>query len=204
MPATRYGQGRAEIRWASRHQAVASAGLAARRRPTTRPASMRSPSSDSIAGSRVIAVATANSTTIEVPSPMEARKPTPVSTRAAIARTTVPPAKKTAVPDEPMAADSACGVGLPGGAVLAVPGDDEQGVVDADAEPDHRADGRRGGGDVQAAGQQHDAAEPDGDGDQREHDRHEGGHDRAEGDEEDDERGERGRPPRRRRTPPRR
>ena len=84
-PATRYGQGRAEMRWASRHQAVASAGLAARRRPTIRPASMRSPSSDSSAGSRVIAVATANSTTIEVPSPMEARKPTPVSTRAAIA-----------------------------------------------------------------------------------------------------------------------
>ncbi len=68
---------------------------------------MRSPSSDSSAGSRVIAVATANSTTIEVPRPMEARKPTPVSARAAIASTTVMPAKKTAVPDDPMAAESA-------------------------------------------------------------------------------------------------
>ena len=112
-PATRYGHGRAEIRWASRHQTVASAGLAARRRPTIRPASMRSPSSDSIAGSRVMAVATANSTTIEVPSPMEARKPTPVRARAAIASTTVPPAKKTAVPEEPMAADSACALACP-------------------------------------------------------------------------------------------
>ena len=38
---------------------------------------------------------------------MEARKPTPVSTRAVIATTTVPPAKTTAVPDEPIAAESA-------------------------------------------------------------------------------------------------
>ena len=112
-PATRYGQGRAEIRCASRHHTVASAALATRRRPTIRPASMRSPSRDSSAGSKVRAVATANSTTIDVPSPMEARKPTPVSARAAIARTTVPPAKKTAVPDEPMADDSACGLTCP-------------------------------------------------------------------------------------------
>ena len=142
------------------------------------------------AGSRVSAVATANSTTIDVASPMEARKPTPVSTSAAIA------SDHGAAGEEDGRAGRAHGggqrlrVGLPGGAVLAVAGDDEQGVVDADAQPDHRADRRRGGGDVQAAGQQHDAAEPDGDGDQREHDRHEGGHDGAEGDEEDDERGE--------------
>ena len=44
---------------------------------------------------------------------MEARKPTPVSARAAIETMTVPPAKKTAVPDEPMAADSACGLACP-------------------------------------------------------------------------------------------
>ena len=44
---------------------------------------------------------------------MEARKPTPVSARAAIARTTVPPAKKTAVPEVPMAAESACGLTCP-------------------------------------------------------------------------------------------
>ena len=110
---TRYGHGRAAIRWASRHHAVASAGFALRRRPTIRPASMRSPSSDSSAGSSVSAVAMAKSTMSDVASPMEVRKPTPVSARAAIETMTVPPAKKTAVPDEPMAADSAWALTCP-------------------------------------------------------------------------------------------
>ena len=66
-----------------------------------------------MAGSRVIAVATAKNTTIEVPSPMVARKPTPVSASAAIASITVPPAKTTEVPDVPMAAVSACALGWP-------------------------------------------------------------------------------------------
>ena len=106
-PTARYGHGRPETRWAKRHQAVSSARVTRRRRPTSRPASMRSPSSDSSAGSSVRAVATANSTTSEVLSPIEARKPRPVSARAAIATTTVPPAKRTAEPDVPMAFDSA-------------------------------------------------------------------------------------------------
>ena len=74
---------------------------------------MRSPSSDSSAGSSVRAVATAKSTTSEVLSPIEARKPRPVSARAAIATTTVPPATTTAEPDEPMAFDSAVGLSWP-------------------------------------------------------------------------------------------
>ena len=66
-----------------------------------------------MAGSRVVAVTTAKSTTIEVASPIEARKPTPVSTRAVIATTTVPPAKTTAVPDEPIADERACRLSCP-------------------------------------------------------------------------------------------
>ena len=110
---TRYGHGRAEIRCASRHQAVASAAFGVRRRPMTRPESMRSPSSESSAGSSVRAVATAKSTMIETARPMEVRKPTPVSARAAIDTMTVPPAKKTAMPDVPMAADSATSLACP-------------------------------------------------------------------------------------------
>jgi hypothetical protein len=106
----RYGNGRPDTRWAKRHHAVSSAGLTGRRRPTSRPASMRLPSSDSRAGSSVRAAATANSTTSEVLSPIEARKPRPVSTRAAIATTTVPPASRTAEPADPMAFDSAVGL----------------------------------------------------------------------------------------------
>jgi hypothetical protein len=74
---------------------------------------MRLPRSDSRAGRRVRAVATANSTTSEVLSPIEARKPRPVSTRAAMATTTVPPANSTAEPADPMAFDRAVGLSRP-------------------------------------------------------------------------------------------
>ena len=55
----------------------------------------------------MVAVTTAKKTTIDVASPIEARKPTPVRTSASMASTTVPPAKTTAAPDEPIADDSA-------------------------------------------------------------------------------------------------
>ena len=55
-------------------------------------------------------MATAKSTTSEVLSPIEARNPRPVSTRAPIATTTVPPASRTAEPADPMALDSAVGL----------------------------------------------------------------------------------------------
>ena len=149
-PATRYGHGRAEMRWASRHHDGVLGRAWRRAAPADDPAGV-----DAVAeqrqqrrqqGERRWPPRTARRSRCRAR--WRRGSPTPVRARAAIARTTVPPAKKTAVPDEPMAADSAGGVGLPGGAVLAVAGDDEQGVVDADAQPDHRADGRRGGGDV--------------------------------------------------------
>ena len=61
--------------------------------------------------------------------------------RAAVATTTVPPAKTTAAPEEPIASAERVPVVLAGAAVLPVAGDDEQGVVDADAEPDQAATG---------------------------------------------------------------
>ena len=79
---------------------------------------------------------------------------------------------------------------LAGGAVLAVAGHDEQGVVDADPQPDHRRDGRGGAGDVHGVGQQGDAAQAGGDRHQGERDRDQRGHDRPEGDDEHDQRGQ--------------
>jgi hypothetical protein len=79
------------------------------------------------------------------------------------------------------------GVVLTGGAVLAVAGGDEQRVVDAHAEPDHRADRRCGGRDVHRAGQQEDAAQTGGNSDQRERDGYQCGHDRAERDDQHDQ-----------------
>ena len=66
-----------------------------------------------MAGSNVRALATANSTTREVARPIDPRNPRPVRTRAAMATTTVPPAKTTADPEEPIARDSACSLGSP-------------------------------------------------------------------------------------------
>lgn len=73
--------------------------------------------------------------------------------------------------------------------VVAVTGHGEQGIVDADAEPDHGRDLRRTGRHVRRVGEQRDAAQTDGDGDRRQPDGHEGGHDRAERDDQHDERG---------------
>ena len=90
------------------------------------------------------AAATAKRTMIAVDRPMEVRTPTPVMTRAAVARTTVPPAKTTAAPEEPMACCERGVVVLAVRAVLAVAGDDEERVVDADPEADEAGD-RDGG-----------------------------------------------------------
>ena len=60
-----------------------------------------------------------------------------------MAMTTVPPAKTTAWPAVAMARAAASSTVMPSAQVLAVAGDDEQRVVDADAEADHRGEDRR-------------------------------------------------------------
>ena len=67
-------------------------------------------------------------------------------------------------------------------------GDDEQRVVDADAEADHRGDHRRGDRRVDEVRHDPDAAETDGEPDQCGHDRHSHGDQRTEGDEQHDHR----------------
>ena len=74
---------------------------------------MRSPSRLSRAGSRVMAAATAKKTMIAVARPIEVSTPTPVMARAAVAMTTVPPAKTTAAPEVPIALARAAALSWP-------------------------------------------------------------------------------------------
>src|SRR5690606_2221020 len=68
----------------------------------------------------------------------------------------------------------------------AVAGDDEQGVVDADREADHRGQDGRGGAEVEGDGQRGDGGDADADADQRGEQRQSGREQGAEGDDQDD------------------
>ena len=80
------------------------------------------------------------STTTEIAIPPAVMNGTPATARPRIAMTTVPPAKTTAWPAVATARPTDSSTGHAASEVLAVPGDDEQGVVDADAEADHAAE----------------------------------------------------------------
>ena len=89
-----------------------------------------------------------------------------------MAMTTVVPAKRTAWPAVALAVAADVGDAHALVQVLTVPGDDEQGVVDADAEPDH--DAERSStivGDVDEAGEDADAGQADDEAEQRGADR---------------------------------
>ena len=75
------------------------------------------------------------------------------------------------------------------GEVLAVAGDDEERVVDADAEADHRGEDRSHLGDVHEGGHDGDGGEAGGQAEQGEPDGHPAGDDGAEGHQEDDDGG---------------
>ena len=70
--------------------------------------------------------------------------------------------------------------------VLAVPGDEEQGVVDADAEADHAAQLGRPAGDVDQVGDERHRADAEGEAEERDRDREAHGDDRSERHEQDD------------------
>ena len=74
---------------------------------------------------------------------------------------TVPPAKTTERPAVAVARAAASRDVVAGAEVLDVPGDEQQRVVDADAEPDHRGDRRGRGADVGDAGEQREPAGAD-------------------------------------------
>ena len=83
------------------------------------------------------------STMTEVAIPAAVMNGMPATARPRIAITTVPPAKITAWPAVATARPTDSSTVMPCGEELAVAGDEEERVVDADAEPDHAAHLRR-------------------------------------------------------------
>ena len=102
--------------------------------------------------------------------------------------TTVLPAKATALPELAIARAIDLVSFEPVGETLLVPGDDEQRVVDADPEPDHRSQRRRHGRYLGHMTEQGDQREPRGNGDQRRRDRDHHRDRGAEGREQDQDR----------------
>ena len=101
---------------------------------------------------------------------------------------TVVPAKSTARPAVDMARTTASRGVEAFAEALAVAGDDEQGVVDPDPEPDHGHQLRAEAGIDQQMTDQGYHAVPGADADQRGEDRQSHGHNRSEGEEHDDDR----------------
>ena len=146
-----------------------------------------------MAGSRVSDAATVTSTASTTVNANPFMAGWPISRMPSIETTTVIPANRTARPAVPIAVEVAPSGVLPGGEAAAVAGDDEQGVVDADAEADHGRGRRRPVGDVdhppEDLAERHRDPEPEQCGDQRQPHRHDG----AEGDQQDDRRPRRAR-----------
>ena len=103
---------------------------------------------------------------------------------------TVMPAKSTARPAVSTAAIAACAGLEPLVEPVAEAGEDEERVVDADAEADHRRQLRRELGGVEDVGAERDQAEADAEGEERGEERQAHRHDRAEGEQQDDDRGQ--------------
>ncbi len=122
---------------------------------------MLRPANPSSAGSRVSA---ANITASTVTT---AEKATPgtygwfIVSMPSKEMTTVIPANTTDRPAVAIATDTAPLGVAPPGELTAVAGDDQQGVVDADAEADHRRDRARPIGHVDEVGEQRAAGQPD-------------------------------------------
>ena len=136
----------------------------------------------------MIEVIIVTSTVTATPMPNPATHPIPIRSRPRSDTTTVTPAKITARPAVSIDGDGRLAGRAAGVDSLPIAGDDEQGVVDADAEPDH--DPEEGGevGDAEDVAEDDDQthARPDsaeGDRDGQAH-----GEDRAEGEDQHDDR----------------
>ena len=100
--------------------------------------------------------------------------------------TTVIPANTTDRPAVAIATDTAAARGGTAGEFAAVAGDDQQGVVDADAEADHRRDRARPVGHVDDVGEQRAGGQSDTDTEQCGGERKAHRHERPERDQQDD------------------
>ena len=135
----------------------------------------------------MIEVIIVHSTVTATPMPNPATHPIPIRSRPSSDTTTVTPAKMTARPAVSIAVIVASRGDRPAWSPFPVAGDDEQGVVDADAEPDHRP--QEGGevGDLEDVAEDDDQTQPgpdtaEGDGDRQAH-----REDRAEGEDQHDD-----------------
>ena len=104
---------------------------------------MLRPVKPSSAGTNVTDATIITSTVAAAPAPRPRMKSTPIRKSPQSEITTVAPAKSTARPAVSMASSTAALRTQTVVQPLAVPGDDEQRVVDPDAEPDHRRELRR-------------------------------------------------------------
>ena len=166
--------------------------VVARRRAArrTRPPNALDFSMPRIAGSRVSATSTAMNTVPAAARPMLVRNGMPTTTSADRAMSTVRPAKTTAEPAVPTATPDGL-LAVVGVVQLgAVAGQDEQRVVDADRQADHR--GQRSGCvepmSMKRGGDRVMPVMPSADAEQRGEDRQAGGDQRAEGQDQHDER----------------
>ena len=142
------------------------------------------------AGSSVSAASIITSTLTALATAKPRTKASPMMNRPSNEIITVMPAKMTARPDESTACDHGVLRLHPVVEVLAVSGDDEQGVVDADAEPDHCRDLRRELGHAVRVGEDAEDAGADAETEQRRADRQAHRQHRAEGQQQDDHGGE--------------
>ena len=130
------------------------------------------PTKPSTAGSSVTAAATVTATTAAAPMPKPLMKERPMANMPSSAMITVRPANSTARPDVSIAViDGLLGIET-GLQPLAVAGDDEQRVVDAHADADHRGQRRREALQRVHVREQPDDREPDRDSGDGHHDRH--------------------------------
>ena len=152
--------------------------------------SMRLPTQPSSDGSSVSVASTISNTPTAEPTAMPVTKLRPMSVRPSSEITTVMPANTTARPLVSIDSTTASSTDVAGVDRLPVPGDDEQGVVDADAEADHRDHlDREVRHRHRVAGDRHDRGAgteaEQGDADRQAHREH-----RAEREDQDDDRGE--------------
>ncbi len=129
------------------------------------------------------------STMIEMATPAAVMNGTPATARPRIAITTVPPAKTTACPAVATARPTDSSTEKLASEELAVAGDDEQGIVDADAEADHRPDVGHPRRDLDQIRDERHRADSEGEAEDRQTDRQPHRDHRAECEEEDDDRG---------------
>ncbi len=171
------------------HRAL-TVGLSERLRRPTCSLSMRVPTRERSAGSRVIAATTATATAVAVPHARPVRKLRRTSSSPSSEIMTVTPAKTTERPAVRMASSMASSDARSARERGAMAGDDQQRVVDADADADHRRDLTGEVGCVDERGPEGDGGERHEDARDRGGDRESHRDDRAEREQQDHHRGE--------------